>query len=75
MQVKVKIKLGRDNYQDCGCRVVCKCGNPEYFNTKHFDGNVQWTCEKCDRPLIVVNDGIPYYVGQAVFPKEENWSC
>lgn len=75
MQVKVKIKLGRDNYQDCGCRVTCQCGGIEYFNETHFNGDCQYICDNCKKPLIVCSDGIPYYVGRAVFPKEEKWSC
>jgi hypothetical protein len=70
---KTKVKLGRGNYIDFGCRIICKCGNPEYFNKTHFTGNQHFSCVKCDRPLIVVNEGIPYYVGRAVFPIEDNW--
>ena len=70
---KVKIKLGKGNYIDFGCRVICFCGHHEYFNKDHFVNNGWWCCEKCDKPLVVVNSGIPHYVGRPVFPVSEKW--
>jgi hypothetical protein len=71
--IKQKVKLNSDAYLDWGCRVICKCGHPEYFNKTHFCEDDTWRCDKCDRPLVLVHGGIPYYVGEAVFPKEQRW--
>ncbi len=71
----IKVKLGAGNYIDWGCRIICKCGHHEYLNKLHFAEDDTWRCDDCDRPILVVSGGVPYYVGLPVFPIEEKWGC
>lgn len=69
-QVKVKVKLEGDLYQDWATRIQC-CGKDKWFNSNDMEPGNMWNCVDCDRLLMVVSyEGVPYYVGEPVFDRK-----